>query len=108
MADFGVVALAMTQGISSFNSFLPKITEVRKGSANDPDFVADVRTGEVAGLVVTLGVGAICSSLTQSVAPTVVALITGLLLIVLYEVTLRAGSERLATAVAVTNVGGLR
>lgn len=106
MADIGVAALAITQGISSFTFFLPKINEVRKGSMSDPDFVADVRTGEVAGLVVTVGVGAICSSLTQSSVPAITSLVVALMIIALYEITMRSGS--VPGPVVANVVGGSR
>lgn len=88
---FGPATLAVTQGITAFNSMLPKISEVRKNHpADNPDFAADVRMGEIAASALTLGVGCIASSLTGSPAPTIVAALTCLVLIILYESTLRA------------------
>lgn len=91
-ADASVSLLAMTQAIGAFTTFLPPLTDVRKGSLSDPDFAADVRVGEVAASALTIGVGAIVSSLTGSPTPTIVAGITALGLVVLYESTLRNGA----------------
>lgn len=85
MADIGIATLAMTQGIGSAASFLPKITEVRKMSKDDPQAVTDIRTGEAAMLVTTLGVGAICSFLSKSTLPAVISLVTAAMLVCLYE-----------------------
>jgi hypothetical protein len=82
----------MTQAIGAFSTFLPPLADVRKGSATDPEFAADVRVGELAAVALTLGVGVIVSGLTGSVAPTVVAALTGGGLVFLYESTLRSRS----------------
>lgn len=85
MADIGIATLAMTQGISSAMFFLPKITDVRRVSMRDSDAVGDIRTGEVAMVVTTFGVGAILSSLTRSALPATISLVTALMIVVLYE-----------------------
>lgn len=88
---FGPATLAVTQGVSSFNTFLPKFSDVRKNHpATNPDFAADVRMGEVAAVTLTIGVGVIASSLTGSPVPVATAAITCLILVMLYESTLRA------------------
>ncbi len=88
---FGPATLSMGQSISAFQAFLPKFTEVRKADPqNDPAFAADVRMGEVAAVVVTMGVGAIASSLTGSPAPLYTGLFMCLVLVFLYESALRA------------------
>lgn len=94
MADaamFGPASMAVTQGIGAFNIFLPKFTDVRKNNpADNPDFAGDVRTGEVAACIVTLGVGGIASYFTGSPEPMVTALFICIVLVVLYESTLRS------------------
>jgi hypothetical protein len=86
----GPTTLAISQAVGSFNSFLPSIADIRKNDpVNNPEFTADVRTGEVAAVAITLGVGVIVSSLTGHPAPAIVALIAALGLVVLYESTLR-------------------
>lgn len=90
-AIFGPATLSVTQGITAFNTFLPKLSEVRKANPQDnPDIAADVRMGEVAGCALTLGIGIIASSLTGSPAPTVSALIICFVLVTLYESTLHS------------------
>jgi len=89
-AVFGPATLAMTQGFTAFNAFLPPLSEVRKRDVTDVEFAADVRMGELAAVGVTLGIGAITSSLTGSPVPTVVAGVMGLGLVFIYESALRA------------------
>lgn len=86
----GAATIGLTQGLSSASQFLPKLSEVRRAHAEaNPDIVGDVRMGEIATTVITIGIGAIVSSLTGSSIPTVVAGIIVLVIIVLYEVALR-------------------
>lgn len=88
---FGPATLSVTQGIGAFNSFLPRLSEVRKANPHDnPDVAADVRMGEVAGVALTMGIGVIASSLTGSPVPAFTAAITCLVIIFLYESVLRA------------------
>jgi hypothetical protein len=89
MADFGSASFAVSQSVSSFMQFLPKITEVRKASVNDEDFCYDLRIAEIAGTVITIGVGMIVSSMTQSSAPIVAGLFISLVIVILYETVLR-------------------
>lgn len=88
---FGPATLGITQGVTAFNVFLPKFTDIRKADpANNPEFAADVRMGEVAAATVTIGIGMIASSITGSSVPTVTAVVVVLMLVVLYESTLKA------------------
>jgi len=90
-AMFGPAMLAVTQGMTAFTVFLPKFSDVRAAHpANNPDIAADVRMGEIAATTLTLGIGAMASSLTGSQIPAVTALLTCAVLITLYESTLRA------------------
>lgn len=91
-ADFGATMLGVTSGISSFTTFLPSLSEVRKASADDPQMVGDVRMGEVASITLTMGIGAISSALTRSALPTYVAFLVCLVLVILYETALRGNS----------------
>jgi hypothetical protein len=85
----GPATIAISQGFSAFQFFLPKLSDVRKADANiNPDIVGDVRLGEVAAFTLTVGVGAIVSSLTGSPVPAFVSLLIGLILIVVYETAL--------------------
>ncbi len=88
---FGPAAMAVTQGIGAFNIFLPRFTDVRRNNPQDnPDFAADVRTGEVAACVITMGVGCIASYFTGSPEPAITALFICVVLVALYESTLRS------------------
>jgi hypothetical protein len=86
----GPASLAVTQGFSAFQFCLPRLADVRKANSEEnPDIVGDVRLGEVAALTLTIGVGAIVSSLTGSPVPAVVSLLIGLVLVCIYEAALR-------------------
>lgn len=88
---FGAASLSIAQGIGAFQAFLPKFSDVRRHDPqSNPDFAADVRMGEVAAVTVTLGIGAITSSLVGSPVPAVVSAAVCLVLVVLYESTLVA------------------
>lgn len=89
MADFGSASFAVSQSVSSYMQFLPKITDVRKASINDADFVYDLRIAEIAGAVITIGIGVIVSSMTQSSAPIFAGLFISLVIVCLYETVLR-------------------
>lgn len=94
MSDvFGPAALAAGQTLSSFSTFLPRLSEVRKANAGaEPGMVGDVRLGEVAATAIALGVGVIASSLSRSPVPMYAAAFVALILIAVYEVALRGDS----------------
>jgi len=88
---YGPATLALTLGFTAFQTYLPKLSEVRRATPEThPDVAADVRVGEIAASVVTIGAGLIASSLTGSPLPTFISAIVILVLIGLYESTLQA------------------
>lgn len=93
-ALIGPTSMGLTQAISLFQGFLPKFSDIRKQNpTSNPDFVQDVRMGELAASLLTLGIGTIMSSLTGTPYPAIVAAITALGLVALYESALRANAE---------------
>ncbi len=88
-AIFGPASLSISQAISGFSTFLPKLSEVRKAAPNDPDMTGDVRMGEIGATSVVLGVSILTSSLTGSPAPILTGMLMCLVMIVLYEIALR-------------------
>lgn len=98
MPDVGAASLALTQALGSFNSFLPPLTEIRKHTPTDVVFVKDVRSGEIAAVVVTMGVGAVMSSLTKDPTPAIVALVISVGLVGVYEWTLRQNRPEVTDA----------
>lgn len=90
-ADPGLALLTVTQAVGLFQSFLPKFTEI---SATEPDgnaqLVRDVRRGEVAAVVLTLGIGAMASGFTESPVPAISSAVAAFTLVVLYEGALSA------------------
>jgi hypothetical protein len=100
---YGPVTLTLTSGLAQFQVFLPNFREIRQGNpTSDPGLVADVRMGELAAVLVTLGVGATASAVTGSSTPTVAAALTSLGLVLLYESALRAPGGAPTTAVTET------
>lgn len=90
MADVGVAAIALTQSYAQFQAFMPKLSDIRRADPNvDFDIVGDVRIGELAAFIGSLGVGVIVSSLAGTPLPAYVSVIVCGLLIALYESVLR-------------------
>lgn len=88
---FGPAMLGVTSGIQSFLTLMPKITDIRAANPSEnPGIAADVRLAEVAGVTLTLGVGVIASSLTGSPVPAFTSLLMSVILVTIYESTLRA------------------
>lgn len=83
----GPTLLAATQAITAFSTFLPPISEVRR-SSGDPEFAADVRMGEVAAVLLTVGVGVVASSIVGTAVPLAISVFSAVLLVVLYETAL--------------------
>jgi hypothetical protein len=89
----GPTTMGLTQSISLFQGFLPKFNDIRKEDpTHNPDFVQDVRMGELAAALLTLGIGAVMSSLTGTPYPALISLVSCLGLIALYETALRSNS----------------
>lgn len=93
-AVIGPATLSMTQALALFQNFLPKFSEIRLADPDvNQDIVRDVRMGELASVLMTLGIGGMTSALTGSSVPAVVALVTCGGLVLLYETALRARGE---------------
>jgi hypothetical protein len=91
MADMGVAAIALTQSFAQFQTYMPKISDIRKADPKvDFDLVGDVRIGEIAAFVGSVGVGVIVSSITNDPVPAYVSVAVCLILIALYESVLRS------------------
>lgn len=92
MADaitLSVTTMAVTSSLGAFYQMLPPISEIRKRSADDPEFAADVRMGEVMASAIAIGIGGIASSLSGSSTPALVSIAFAASLVFLYEMTLR-------------------
>lgn len=87
--DIGTTILAATQGMTAFWQFMPRISDVRKADLNDPDMRGDVRFGELAGVGVTMGVGALLTSMTKNSAPLITSALVCAGFVFLYETALR-------------------
>jgi hypothetical protein len=88
-ASVGLATLCMTQSLTLFQQFLPRFQEISSADpSKDAGMVRDVRMGELAAVVTTLGIGGMTSALSGSSTPAVVAAITAGGLILLYEYAL--------------------
>lgn len=68
---------------------MPPLEDIRRKSPEaDPEFSADVRTGELVGSVVIVGLGVIASAIVGAPYPLIVSLTVTALLVFLYEYTL--------------------
>ena len=82
--------LPITFGFGAFTTFLPELRDIRKANfAGDPEFVADVRMGEMAAVVILVGAGGMISFLSGDYQPLLVAALMAAGLIALYETALR-------------------
>ena len=89
----GPATMSITQSLSLFQGFLPRFTDIRKENPlGNPEFVKDVRMGELAASLLTIGIGAMMSALTGSSVPAVLALITVIGLVTLYESALKSNA----------------
>jgi hypothetical protein len=87
----GAATLSMTQSLSLFGNFLPHFSEISAADPDmNPDIVRDVRMGEFAAVMMTMGIGAMTSALVGSSTPAVVALITSGGLVLVYEYALKS------------------
>jgi|SRR6187397_2901197 hypothetical protein len=93
----GPATLSMTQSLSLFDSFLPSFRDISKADPGNEGIVRDVRMGELAAVLMTLGIGGMTSALTGSSVPAVVALVTCGGLVLLYETALRSTGETVNT-----------
>lgn len=90
MDPAGAAITAMSTGLGTFGSFLPRLSDVRKTDPmNDAESIRDVRHGEVMAVVVTVGAGIVLTALTKSNVPTYTALAVALGLVLVYETSLR-------------------
>lgn len=86
MSDvLGPASLAAGQAFSSFATFLPRLSDIRKADPGDPGMMGDVRLGEVAACAVSIGIGVIASSLSGSPVPMYAAAFISVILIAVYE-----------------------
>ena len=92
-AASGAAILSLTQSVTLFQALLPKFSDIRKASPNDEDTVRDVRIGEIGAVALTLGIGGMASAITGSSAPAVVALVSCVGLVFLYESALASTRE---------------
>lgn len=88
-AGVGMATLCMTQSLTLFQNFLPRFQEISAANPEeDTGMVQDVRMGELAAVLTTLGIGGMTSALSGSSVPAVVSAITAAGLILLYEYAL--------------------
>jgi hypothetical protein len=87
----GPSTLAITQGLSSMQAFLPKLSDVRRADPKvQVDIAADVRLGIIAMGAMTVGTGVIVSSLTGSSVPALTGVVVTVMVAVMYESALNA------------------
>lgn len=99
----GPATLSMTQSLALFQNFLPSFSDISKADPEvDISIANDVRRGELAAVLMTLGIGGMTSALTGSAVPSVVALVTCAGLVMLYESALKAQSGGVVSADGIT------
>lgn len=88
--SFGFAALALGQSISQFNTYMPPLSDVRKGSTDNKDLRGDVRIGETAALVGSLLVGILIAAITGDPTGAYVSVAVCAVYVAMYEMVLRA------------------
>lgn len=86
-ANYGPVLLGLGQ-YAVFNSFLPKITDVRNTGPDDAATVADIRMGEVMACGVSLVIGAAASAMTGNPLAFITSFLVCAVMVAVYEYTL--------------------
>lgn len=81
--------LSITAGVSVFNSLCPPLHEVRRATNGDIAVINDVRIAEISAVSLTVAIGLIGASLTNSPLPAVFAVIAAAGMVVMYESVLR-------------------
>lgn len=83
-AEVGVVLLVAAEAPQAYSAFLPSIMTIRT-FVGDEGAVADIREGELLGSVFVAGIGVVGSMLTGSPWPVVVAILTIVVMVAIYE-----------------------
>lgn len=81
--------LSVTQSVAVFTTLLPPLSDVRK-SRGDADTVNDVRMGELASSALVVSIGLFASGMTNSPVPAMVAVVSAVGLVLMYESVLSA------------------
>lgn len=91
VSDVGsATLLAATTSVSVYTSLLPPLAEVRKATRGDAAMVNDVRLAELTAFGIVVAVGVIASSFSKSPVPTIIAVVAGVGLVLMYESVLQA------------------
>lgn len=86
-AEVGVVLLVAAEAPQAYSAFLPSIMTIRT-FVGDEGAVADIREGELLGSVFVAGIGVVGSMLAGSPWPVVVAILTIVVMVGIYEYAL--------------------
>lgn len=87
-----VAAIALGQGIAMFEQFLPPYHEIRN-SGYDPQMYANVRAGEAVAATFVIGLGFTLTAVTEEQLPLIIAVATTGVLLLVYELALKANQE---------------
>lgn len=86
-AEVGVVLLVAAEAPQAYSAFLPSIMTIRT-FVGDEGAVSDIREGELLGSVFVAGIGVVGSMLSDSPWPLVVAFVTIIVMVGIYEYAL--------------------
>lgn len=89
MADPGLAAMSMTQGVAMFFSIMPRYTEVQEADSQSSKAKL-VRHAELAATAATLGVGILLSAMSGDAMPIRIAAVVAFGFVLLYEIALRS------------------
>ena len=81
--------LALTQSVTVFHQFLPPLTEIKHYDKSNRMESSDVRLGEFASVALTVGIGAVMSTLSGTTEPLMISVIAAAGLVAIYEYALK-------------------
>ena len=91
--ESGAVLIAVTSSVGVFTALLPEFADVRKSVGNE-DMTNDVRMGELASVALVVGIGLIATSVIDSPAPAIAAVVVSAALVLMYESVLQSTPKK--------------
>jgi len=86
----GVSTIAIGQTVVAYQFLMPRLSEVRRADPDDPDMRGDVFWGQIGAAALTLTVGFMLMSLTESRVPMYTAVFIAMVLAAVYHFAWRS------------------
>lgn len=96
MADPGAMTastLSIGQTVFAYTAFLPRLSEVRRASEDDPGMRGDVILGQVAAGATSLAIAGTLAYLTGSSLPVWTTIVIAVVIAVIYQYAMTGGTH---------------